>query len=53
MNGKVLVGKPLYVTFLMNKEQRKHLLSSMLQSNNKMYYNQKNPTYNNLMNKMN
>lgn len=42
MNGKVVLGKPLYVTYLMAKEQRKHMLSSMLSQggNNKFMQNQ-------------
>jgi len=33
MNGKVVGGKPLYVSFLMNKDQRKQFLNSMLKTN--------------------
>lgn len=33
MNSKVLMGKPLFVTYLMNKEQRKHMLNSAVKTN--------------------
>lgn len=28
MNGKVLAGKPIYVSIFMSKHQRKHLLEN-------------------------
>lgn len=32
MNGKVLMGKPLFVTYLLSKEQRKHVLNKNMQN---------------------
>lgn len=34
MNGKSLAGKTLYVSYLMSREQRKHMLNSVMHTNN-------------------
>jgi hypothetical protein len=33
MNGKVLMGKPLFVTYLVSKEQRKYMLNNAVKTN--------------------